>query len=375
MMGCPADSPSTDPFGGGTAMESAGVPSVDDGDTGSAESTGDTGADSGDSTGDAETGVEVGCGNGVVDGTETCDGTDLAGETCEGLGFEIGVLACTDNCGGFDLEGCGFFECGNGKAEGDEDCDGTVGAATCLDAGFDNGTLFCTTDCEYNTDQCGMCGDEILDAEEDCEPTLPLRAACDDLMFESGEVSCAKDCTYDTSGCQLCGNDTVEGDEPCDGTDLGGETCANLGLEGGDLGCIDCAFDFTSCDVMVPPIPACADGDLGFDVGPLVATGTTVGQDDDVSQSCAVPESADFVYRWIALAAGSYTIDTFGSGYDTALTLHQTDCTTEISCNDDSGVGLQSSVNFNAAAGQEILIGVQGFFGATGNFSLNITAL
>jgi len=40
-----------------------------------------------------------GCGNGVQECAEQCDGTDLTGETCEGLGHDGGPLDCDVNCG------------------------------------------------------------------------------------------------------------------------------------------------------------------------------------------------------------------------------------------------------------------------------------
>jgi hypothetical protein len=42
--------------------------------------------------------VLPGCGNGVKEGIEECDGTDLAGATCASLGFTGGTLACTAGC-------------------------------------------------------------------------------------------------------------------------------------------------------------------------------------------------------------------------------------------------------------------------------------
>ena len=35
------------------------------------------------------------CGDGLIDGNESCDGSALGGETCEGLGFASGELGCT----------------------------------------------------------------------------------------------------------------------------------------------------------------------------------------------------------------------------------------------------------------------------------------
>jgi len=287
MIGCPAETPQPEDLFGGTMMESAGIPSLDD-DTG-ADATGDSTGDPSGATDDSDSGEQPACGNGVIDPDEMCDAKDLGGESCVGLGFEAGQLACNANCAGFDLEGCGFFECGNGKAEGEEDCDGTVGAATCVDAGFDNGTLFCTTDCEYNTDQCGLCGDEILDDEEDCEPTKAFSTDCEDLGFDSGEVVCGKTCAFDTSGCQLCGNGTAEGTESCDGMDLGGATCASLGLEGGTLSCSGCGFDFSECDIQ--GLPFGSDGFYtGLSLNPgllpcdeISGTGVNTGAGDDTS--------------------------------------------------------------------------------------------
>lgn len=45
------------------------------------------------------------CGNGVVDGTEACDGTTIGGATCASLGFVSGSLTCTPGCG-LDTSGC-----------------------------------------------------------------------------------------------------------------------------------------------------------------------------------------------------------------------------------------------------------------------------
>ena len=38
------------------------------------------------------------CGDGTVEGDEQCDGADLNGQTCAGLGYTGGVLSCNANC-------------------------------------------------------------------------------------------------------------------------------------------------------------------------------------------------------------------------------------------------------------------------------------
>ena len=49
----------------------------------------------------------VSCGDGVVNVSagEECDGDELAGETCEALGFDVGVLACDRGCS-YDASEC-----------------------------------------------------------------------------------------------------------------------------------------------------------------------------------------------------------------------------------------------------------------------------
>jgi hypothetical protein len=46
------------------------------------------------------------CGNGIVESGEQCDGADLGGQTCEGLGYTLGgTLTCNAGCG-FNVSGC-----------------------------------------------------------------------------------------------------------------------------------------------------------------------------------------------------------------------------------------------------------------------------
>jgi hypothetical protein len=45
------------------------------------------------------------CGNSIIDSGETCDGTNLNGETCSSRGYKSGTLACKSDCS-FDASGC-----------------------------------------------------------------------------------------------------------------------------------------------------------------------------------------------------------------------------------------------------------------------------
>src|SRR5690606_31092900 len=93
------------------------------------------------------------CGDGVVNGAEECDGTELGGATCATQGFASGTLACASDCT-FDTSMCEDEPgpmCGDGAVNGTEECDGTeLGGATCESAGFDGGTITCGGTCELD---------------------------------------------------------------------------------------------------------------------------------------------------------------------------------------------------------------------------------
>src|SRR5262249_26230505 len=46
------------------------------------------------------------CGDNVHQGTEVCDGADLAGASCGSLGQLPGTLTCNGTCTGYDSSGC-----------------------------------------------------------------------------------------------------------------------------------------------------------------------------------------------------------------------------------------------------------------------------
>lgn len=95
------------------------------------------------------------CGNGVIDGGETCDGTNLNGRTCESLEFAGGTLSCDGACK-LDTSACIATQCDNGTIEEGEECDGTdLGSETCVSSGFAGGQLECSPDtCLIDTSNC-----------------------------------------------------------------------------------------------------------------------------------------------------------------------------------------------------------------------------
>jgi len=123
--------------------------------------------------------------------------------------------------------------------------------------------------------------------------------------------------------------------------------------------------------------PGCAAMDLGSATGLAVAMGTTVGAGDDWPADCAGSGGSDVAYLWTVPADGSYIIDTIGSDYDTALTVHAGVCgIPDLACADDLETGdLVSRIALDFTAGARVTIVVDGYDGdASGNYVLNITA-
>lgn len=210
------------------------------------------------------------CGDNKKHSSEECDGTALAGMTCQSFGFLGGSLGCNPDCLGFDLRFC-TGGCGNNTAEGfsqgldhEEPCDGTdLRGQNCTIDGFELGAVACLEDCSgFDTSACydPTCGDGTIEGHEDCEPDVAFADDCIDLGFNEGDIACTStDCTYDTSGCitWVCGNGVLEGLEQCDGTIMrDDETCVSLGHDEGELACfgtdavepdIPCRFDESPC--------------------------------------------------------------------------------------------------------------------------------
>ena len=90
------------------------------------------------------------CGNATKDGSELCDGADFGDRSCQTYGFQMGALSCFPNCGAIDVSGCSgqAARCGNGTREGAEVCDGAdVGGVTCEGLGQGTGNVACRADC------------------------------------------------------------------------------------------------------------------------------------------------------------------------------------------------------------------------------------
>ncbi|MDY7226855.1 hypothetical protein [Hyalangium rubrum] len=120
-------------------------------------------------------------------------------------------------------------------------------------------------------------------------------------------------------------------------------------------------------------------GDLGQNLGSPVpqGTGSTCGVSSDYQPSCAYgPSAPDVVYIWKAPWAGTFTLSTLGSSFDTVLEVRPYNNTAQsLGCSDDIGPGVQQSqVEVSLTAGQVVQIIIDSYGTQCGNYKLNITS-
>jgi cysteine-rich repeat protein len=197
------------------------------------------------------------CGNGILDTYEDEDPPPYEAEECDD-GSNISGDGCSAGCQDED----GVATCGNGILETGEECDdgntesgdscnqACLWEFVCGDQACDvaNGETcrLCPGDC------CPNCGNNMIDAGENCDGNDLASYSCEDFCYEGGTLSCTSYCDFDLTQCTgtgpVCGDGLAECEERCDDTDLRGKDCNTLGYDGGTLSCdTDCTFDVSGC--------------------------------------------------------------------------------------------------------------------------------
>ncbi len=159
------------------------------------------------------------CGDGMINGFEECDGTDLGSATCIQFGApQPGGLTCGSNCK-LDPSGCSAY-CGNGIVDSNEQCDGSAFAnKSCVDYGYYGGTLACTSTCMINLGGCsGQCGNNVIDGLEQCDGTNLNNQTCTTLGYKGSgmlPLTCGSDCAFAPSSC-TCGGALCTSSQTCE---------------------------------------------------------------------------------------------------------------------------------------------------------------
>ena len=241
---------------------------------------GDLACDSGETAGSCE--VDCGCGNGVANPGEDCDGTDVGGATCESVTQRGGTLACSADCT-FDVTGCDEVMCGNAIAEPGEECDGSdIAGVTCGSAGFSGGQIACSADCALDF---GGCCNNFCDTADTSVCVGDAVHAC--VMQSTGclgvaitDCSATNDICDDSAGAATCScidRCSAEGQGSCDGTVA--KTCV-LGANG----CLDFATDVD-----------CATGGKACAIGPQGATCVSSATGEDCTDPYPITDGQNVI--------------------------------------------------------------------------------
>lgn len=185
---------------------------------------------------------------------------------------------------------------GAGDAGGDTATD--TGTDVPLDGGEDTGSDT-GGDTGVDVDPDGI---DPVDVDPDGGPAdVMQREICDNGRDDNGDgaVDCDDDQCEDLPIC-LCGNGVIDGDEDCDGDDLDGETCEEFGFNAGELGCNDrCEFVLAGCRQGEPTVLRYDDWSPGE---PLeFERSITQG---DVAVSCYETPSDDIEYAVLGVQFG-----------------------------------------------------------------------
>lgn len=139
------------------------------------------------------------------------------------------------------------------------------------------------------------------------------------------------------------------------------------------LGIISMAQSDTPCAAPVLTANATCVNTAGTTTGASYQNNAANGG----TATCASPGAPDVWYSFVAPASGSVTITTSAGNMDTGMGLYNGPCAapTQITCDDDGGVGLYSQIsNGSLTPGVTYYIRVWRYGSGTGNFNICVVA-
>ena len=318
-----------------------------------------------------------GCGDATASdctGPDTCDGSGACqpnhvapGTACD----DPSDTECTDPDTCDDSGTCLANDAGDGLACDDAFC--ILGQA--CEAGLCAGGTANSCD-----DALGCTIDTCSEGLDQCVNTLDVDVCIIDGVCRSlGELNPLNDCQECDPGRTpvswsswsfLADGAACDDGDPCTGTgrpEIGIDTCDGAGSCSGlpDVDCND------NCEFAV-------------EVSEGINTGANVNQGpDDVEVTCQVDSNNDVWFVYTASCDGLVFASTSGSLFtpsnDPVLSVHDA-CpsvpgSTEIACDDDSGVALQAALSFQGESGVPYWFRVGGFEENTGDVVLNISTV
>ncbi|MBI3623752.1 DUF4215 domain-containing protein, partial [Candidatus Pacearchaeota archaeon] len=103
--------------------------------------------------------------------------------------------------------------CGNGIVEGNESCDSGANTGNICTPEYNNYCVYCTKSCEFEKIEGPICGDNIVNGPEEC----------DDGNYVNGD-GCSSICKIEGQA-PYCGDGLVNGNESCDSGFNNGNVC------------------------------------------------------------------------------------------------------------------------------------------------------
>ncbi|MBI5509768.1 MAG: hypothetical protein HY903_13520 [Deltaproteobacteria bacterium] len=356
------------------------------------------------------------CGDGVRAPSEACDDnstlyptfTDdqLAGRTCVNFAFAGGDLVCAPDCT-FDLSHCSGG-CGNGLVDGSEDCDGaSLNGASCGGLGYTAGPgLACTADCSFDVSGCTSTACPTCPTDAYCSAGTGFLCRCPIY-----QTACGATCTSlltDPANCGSCGHVCGAGVACAAGVCLSscptplvkcGSRCIDPQTDStycgasGDCGTAvngsDCVADFDPDRICLSG--ACVDAAGGEDftgagdaptrcVGGGPVLNINIGCDplDPNDPDCVVPSAVDctgdlaavtFRYALCSCTDIGTSHPLFADGFDSATGPYDPHCEDGTPCTIPAGASTQCTSDANADGYMTCADQKGAGVGANGDFS------